>query len=75
MEVLGTYFVTGNHEEFRDNTHFLEPIKNIGIKVLNDQMVIIFRQLENLILPADSCVFSNRMWLAFWENAFSVVLC
>ena len=38
---LGTYFVTGNHEEFRDNTHFLEPIKNIGIKVLNDQMVII----------------------------------
>jgi hypothetical protein len=38
---LGTYFVTGNHEEFRDVTHFLEPIKNIGINVLNDQMVTI----------------------------------
>jgi predicted MPP superfamily phosphohydrolase len=38
---LGTYFVTGNHEEFRDVTHFLEPIKNIGIQVLNDQMVTI----------------------------------
>lgn len=39
--VLGTYFITGNHEEFGDNKHFLNPIKNIGIKILNDEMVVI----------------------------------
>jgi predicted MPP superfamily phosphohydrolase len=38
---LGTYFVTGNHEEFRDVTHYLEVVKNAGVIVLNDQMVTI----------------------------------
>ena len=36
---LGTYFVTGNHEEFRDDKHYLKNIENIGIRVLDDQMV------------------------------------
>jgi len=38
---LGTYFITGNHEEFRDDTVFLNAIKNTGIHVLDDQMVTI----------------------------------
>jgi hypothetical protein len=38
---LGTYFVTGNHEEFRSDRHYLESIKNIGIHILNNKMVII----------------------------------
>ena len=38
---LGTYFVTGNHEEFRDDKHYLKNIESIGIHVLNDQMVTI----------------------------------
>jgi predicted MPP superfamily phosphohydrolase len=39
--VLGTYFITGNHEEFRDDKHFLNAIKDIGIRVLNNEMVMI----------------------------------
>jgi predicted MPP superfamily phosphohydrolase len=36
---LGTYFVTGNHEEFGDNTPFLEAIRRAGIHVLyNEKM-------------------------------------
>jgi predicted MPP superfamily phosphohydrolase len=38
---FGTYFVTGNHEEFRDDKHFLDAIKNTGIRVLNNEMVMI----------------------------------
>ena len=37
--VLGTYFITGNHEEFRDNKPYLAAIKNIGIRVLNNEML------------------------------------
>ena len=39
--VLGTYFITGNHEEFRDDTVFLNAIKSTGIHVLDDEMVTI----------------------------------
>lgn len=35
---LGTYFITGNHEEFRDKNFYLDAIKSIGIKVLNNEM-------------------------------------
>jgi predicted MPP superfamily phosphohydrolase len=38
---LGTYFITGNHEEFRDDRKYLESIKNIGIQVLNNEIVTI----------------------------------
>jgi hypothetical protein len=38
---LGTYFITGNHEEFRDISLYIDPIKNIGIHVLNDEIVTI----------------------------------
>ncbi len=38
---LGTYFVTGNHEEFRGNKNFIEAIKNAGIRVLQNELVIV----------------------------------
>lgn len=37
--VQGTYFITGNHEEFSDKRQFLEAIKKVGIKVLNNEVV------------------------------------
>jgi uncharacterized protein len=36
---LGVYFITGNHEEFGDETKYLEAIRNAGITVLDDQML------------------------------------
>ena len=36
---FGTYFVTGNHEEFGDNARFLEAIRRIGIRVLYNEKV------------------------------------
>ncbi|MDR3519514.1 MAG: metallophosphoesterase [Candidatus Pacebacteria bacterium] len=38
---LGTYFVTGNHEEFRDNSLYLKAIRNIGISVLTNEILTI----------------------------------
>jgi uncharacterized protein len=35
--VAGTYFVTGNHEEFTDRAQFLAPIARAGIRVLNNE--------------------------------------
>ena len=34
-------FITGNHEEFRNDKHFLDAIKNVGIRVLNNEMVVV----------------------------------
>ena len=36
---LGTYFITGNHEEFGDESKYTNAIKNIGIRVLSNEMV------------------------------------
>jgi predicted MPP superfamily phosphohydrolase len=36
---LGIYAVTGNHEEFRDNSHFLKAMKKAGMRVLMDEKV------------------------------------
>ena len=35
----GTYFITGNHEEFSDNTPYLEAVKRAGIRVLYNDKV------------------------------------
>jgi hypothetical protein len=37
----GVFFVTGNHEEFRDPSIFLEAVKKLGINVLSDSMILI----------------------------------
>jgi len=36
---FGSYFVTGNHEEFSDPTQFLEAIQDSGIHVLHNEKV------------------------------------
>jgi hypothetical protein len=35
---LGKFFVTGNHEEFGDNTKYINAITKAGIKVLDNEM-------------------------------------
>ena len=34
---LGTYFVTGNHEEFSDSSKYLNAVRSAGIRVLNNE--------------------------------------
>jgi predicted MPP superfamily phosphohydrolase len=36
---LGVYFITGNHEEFRDNKPFIDAVKEVGMRVLDDEKV------------------------------------
>jgi len=38
---LGAYFVTGNHEEFRDPSRYLEAVRNAGVRVLQNEKVVI----------------------------------
>ena len=38
---LGSYFVTGNHEEFEDPTYFLKLIRSAGFNVLDNQTISI----------------------------------
>ncbi len=35
----GTYFITGNHEEFSDNTPYLQAVRRAGIRVLHNEKV------------------------------------
>jgi predicted MPP superfamily phosphohydrolase len=35
----GTYFITGNHEEFSDSTPYLQAVRRAGIKVLYNEKV------------------------------------
>jgi hypothetical protein len=35
----GTYFITGNHEEFYDNTHYLQAVRRAGMRVLYNEKV------------------------------------
>ncbi len=35
----GTYFITGNHEEFGDKTPYLQAVRRAGLHVLNNEMV------------------------------------
>ena len=35
----GTYFITGNHEEFNDNTRYLQAVRRAGMRVLYNEMV------------------------------------
>jgi predicted MPP superfamily phosphohydrolase len=36
---FGSYFVTGNHDEFSDSKDYLSAIRNSGIRVLNNEKV------------------------------------
>jgi predicted MPP superfamily phosphohydrolase len=35
----GTYFVTGNHEQFRDSAAYLQAVRRAGMRVLNNEIV------------------------------------
>lgn len=38
---FGTYFSTGNHEEFRDTEQYLEAVARAGIRILNNEVVTV----------------------------------
>jgi predicted MPP superfamily phosphohydrolase len=38
---LGTYFVSGNHEEFGDRGKFLDAVRDSGVRVLNNEKVVV----------------------------------
>ncbi len=38
---LGTYFVSGNHEEFGERAEFLEAVRHSGVRVLNNEKVLV----------------------------------
>jgi uncharacterized protein len=38
---LGTYFVTGNHDEFVDRRTYLELVTQCGIRVLNNERIVV----------------------------------
>lgn len=38
---FGSYFVTGNHEEFTDRTTYLNAVNNSGIRVLNNEKIVV----------------------------------
>jgi uncharacterized protein len=38
---LGSYYVTGNHEEFTSSVKYLEAVKRSGIRVLNNEKIIV----------------------------------
>ncbi len=35
----GVYFVAGNHEQFRDDSHYLRAVEAAGVRVLNNEKV------------------------------------
>ncbi len=38
---LGTYFIAGNHEEFGDHAQFLDAVRGSGVRVLNNEKVVV----------------------------------
>jgi predicted MPP superfamily phosphohydrolase len=38
---LGAYFVTGNHEEFSDPARYLEAVRSSGLRVLQNEKVVV----------------------------------
>jgi predicted MPP superfamily phosphohydrolase len=37
----GAYFIAGNHEEFGDHTKYLEAVAAAGVRVLNNEKVVL----------------------------------
>ncbi len=56
----GIYFVTGNHEEFSDSTHFLTAIRSLGIRVLLNEMADI-EGLQVLGVTDHDSIYRNRL--------------
>lgn len=37
----GAYFITGNHEEFRDRSPYLDAVRQAGVRVLQNEKVVV----------------------------------
>jgi uncharacterized protein len=64
---FGSYFVTGNHEEFSDPTNYLNAVKNSGIHVLHNEAVDL-DGLQVLGVPFHDSVNPRRLQ-SILENA------
>jgi len=38
---LGSYFITGNHEEFSDRTRYLEALRRCGVRILDNEKILV----------------------------------
>jgi uncharacterized protein len=38
---LGTYFIAGNHEDFGDRAQYLEAVRGSGVRILNNEKVVV----------------------------------
>jgi predicted MPP superfamily phosphohydrolase len=38
---LGIYFIAGNHEEFREHSQYLRAVSAVGVRVLNNEKIIV----------------------------------
>ena len=38
---LGTYFIAGNHEEFGDRAQYLKAVRDSGVRILNNEKVVV----------------------------------
>jgi uncharacterized protein len=39
--LLGAYFVAGNHEEFSDSTRYLDAVARTGVRVINNEKLVV----------------------------------
>jgi uncharacterized protein len=56
---LGAYFVTGNHEEFRDPSYYLEAVRSSGMRVLQNEKLVI-DDLQLIGVPDHASLNSDR---------------
>ena len=38
---LGSYFVTGNHEEFSDRARYLDALRRYGVRILDNEKIVV----------------------------------
>jgi predicted MPP superfamily phosphohydrolase len=55
----GKYFVTGNHEEFRDPSHYLDAVRRAGVRVLHNEKVDV-DGLQIVGVPFHDSIEPNR---------------
>jgi predicted MPP superfamily phosphohydrolase len=56
---LGAFFVTGNHEEFRDPSHYLEAVRATGVRVLENESLLV-DGLQIVGVPDHASANANR---------------
>jgi predicted MPP superfamily phosphohydrolase len=61
---LGAYFVTGNHEEFRDPSQYLDAVRSSGLRVLQNERVLI-EGLQLIGVPDHALANPDRLRSTF----------